>query len=68
MFALEKEVKFNIELALGTVPILKAPYRMTLAILLELRKQLQKLLDNGFITPSYSPWGTLILFVKKQDR
>lgn len=69
MFTLEKEVKFNIELTLGMVPISKAPYRMALAKLLELKKQLQELLDNGFIKTSYFLWGGSILFVKnKMDR
>ena len=29
--------------------------------------QLQDLLDKGFIRPSTSPWGALVLFVKKKD-
>ena len=33
----------------------------------ELKIQLQKLLDKGFIRPSISPWGAPILFVKKND-
>ena len=32
-----------------------------------LRTQLQELLDKGLIQPSVSPWGALILFVKKKD-
>nr|GEY41643.1 hypothetical protein [Tanacetum cinerariifolium] len=32
----------------------------------ELKEQLQELLDLGFILPSVSPWGALILFVKKK--
>ena len=34
----------------------------------ELKTQLQKLLDKGFIRPSNSPWVALVLFVKKKDR
>ena len=34
----------------------------------ELRVQLQKLLDKGFIRPSTSPWGALVLFVKKKGK
>jgi hypothetical protein len=47
-------------------PISKRPYRMPPAELAELKKQLQKLLDKGFICPS-TPWGCLALFVKKKD-
>ncbi|KAA3483138.1 Transposon Ty3-G Gag-Pol polyprotein [Gossypium australe] len=33
----------------------------------ELKLQLYKLLDKGFIRPSVSPWGALVLFIKKKD-
>jgi hypothetical protein len=33
----------------------------------KLKEQLQELLDKGFIRPNSSPWGTLVLFVKKKD-
>ena len=33
----------------------------------ELKTQLQKLLDKGFIRPRVSPWGAPVLFVKKKD-
>ncbi|GJY64870.1 putative reverse transcriptase domain-containing protein [Tanacetum coccineum] len=33
----------------------------------ELSEQLQELSDKGFIRPSSSPWGALVLFVKKKD-
>ncbi|KAD6454446.1 hypothetical protein E3N88_09152 [Mikania micrantha] len=33
----------------------------------ELKKQLDYLLEKGFIRPSSSPWGAPILFVKKKD-
>ena len=33
----------------------------------ELDEQLQELFDKGFIRPSASPWGALVLFVKKKD-
>jgi hypothetical protein len=36
--------------------------------LAELKIQLQKLLEKGFIRPSSSLWGAPMLFVKKKDR
>ena len=36
--------------------------------LVELKIQLQELLDKGLIQPSSSPWGCLALFVKKKDK
>jgi len=33
----------------------------------ELKKQLEELLDKGYIRPSVSPWGAPVLFVKKKD-
>jgi hypothetical protein len=35
--------------------------------MVELKVQLQELLDKGFIWPSNSPWGAPVLFVKKKD-
>jgi hypothetical protein len=63
----DRDIEFVIELQPGTAPISKRPYRMPLAELAELKKQLQELLDKGFIFPSTSPWGCPALFVKKKD-
>ena len=63
----DRKIEFVIELVLRTTPISKAPYRMALTKLKELKTQLQELLDKKFIRPSYSPWGAPILFVKKKD-
>jgi hypothetical protein len=62
----DRDIEFAIELQPGTTPISKRPYRMPPAELAELKRQLQELLDNGFIRPSTSPWGPA-LFVKKKD-
>ena len=51
----QREVDFTIELNPGTAPISISPYRMALVELAELKKQLQELLDKGFIRPSVSP-------------
>ena len=51
----DREIEFEIELVPGTNSISKAPYRMAPAELQELHKQLQELLEKGFIRPSSSP-------------
>jgi hypothetical protein len=63
----DRDIEFAIELQPGTAPISKRPYRMPPIELAELKKQLQELLDKGFILPSTSPWGCPALFVKKKD-
>ena len=63
-----KDVDFVIELHLGTSPISMTPHRMAPVELQELKVQLQELLNKGFIRPSTSPWGALVLFAKKKDK
>ena len=60
----ERETDFPIDLVPGTAPISLPPYRMAPV---ELKAQLQELVDGGFIRPSNSPWGAPVLFVKKKD-
>ena len=61
-------VDFGIELHPCTSLISMTPHRMAPVELQELRVQLQELLDKGFIRPSTSPWGALVLFAKKKDK
>jgi hypothetical protein len=61
------DVEFVIELQPGTAPISKRPFRMPPKELVELKNQLQELLDKGYIRLSSSPWGCPALFVKKKD-
>ena len=63
----EREVEFTIDLILRTEPISIPPYRMAPAELRELKAQLEEFLSKGFIRPSISPWGALVLLVKKKD-
>jgi hypothetical protein len=35
--------------------------------LIELKKQIEELLEKGFIRPSSSPWGAPVLSVNKKD-
>ncbi|GKA89282.1 reverse transcriptase domain-containing protein, partial [Tanacetum coccineum] len=47
----ERQVEFRIDLILRSTPIAKNPYRLALFEMQELMKQLQELLDKGFIRP-----------------
>ncbi|GJS06093.1 putative reverse transcriptase domain-containing protein [Tanacetum coccineum] len=62
-----RQVEFQIDLVPGTAPVARASYRLAPSEMKELLDQLQELSDKGFIRPSSSPWGALILFVKKKD-
>ena len=66
-FPLEREIDFTIELVPGTGSISIALYRMSPLELTELKKQIEELLEKRFIRPSASPWGALVLLVKKKD-
>ncbi|KAA0054054.1 RNA-directed DNA polymerase-like protein [Cucumis melo var. makuwa] len=48
-------------------PPAKNAYRMTPPELAELRKQLDELLNAGFIRPAKAPYGAPVLFQKKKD-
>jgi hypothetical protein len=63
----DRDVEFVIELMPGAGPVAKSPYRMSSDELDELKKQLKKLLEQGFVRPSASPWGSPVLFVEKKD-
>jgi hypothetical protein len=63
----DHEIEFVIELVPGIAPIFKRSYRMTANQLAKLKKQLQELLDKGYICPSLSPWGAPVIFVPKKD-
>nr|GEW22512.1 putative reverse transcriptase domain-containing protein [Tanacetum cinerariifolium] len=64
---LTRQVEFQIDLISGVALVAWAPYRLAPFKMKELSKQLQELLDKGFIRPSSSPWGAPVLFVKKND-
>ncbi|KAI3827856.1 hypothetical protein L1987_01943 [Smallanthus sonchifolius] len=63
-----RQIEFRIELIPRAKPVAKPPYRLAPSELKELMKQIQELLDKGFIRPSTSPWGVPVLFVKKKDK
>ena len=62
-----QDIDFTIELVPRAAPVSKAPYRMSTPEMLELKMQLQELLEKKYIRPSVSPWGAPVLFVKKKD-
>jgi hypothetical protein len=64
----DRAIEFKIELQPSTVPIYKWPYPMASNELIELKTQLQELLDKGYIRPICSPRGCPALFVKKKDK
>jgi hypothetical protein len=61
----ERAIEFKIGLQPSIAPISKAPYKMSPMELMQLKIQLQGLLDKGYIRPSISPWGCSMLFVEK---
>jgi hypothetical protein len=63
----DQAVEFTIELQPDTAPISRWPYKMTPKELAELKVQLNKLLDKGYIYPISSPWVYPALFVKKKN-
>jgi hypothetical protein len=48
----DRDIEFSIELLPGTAPISKRPYRMDVKDLVELKKQIEELLEKGSIRPS----------------
>ena len=68
MFATSKDdyIDHEIELLSGVKPPTKNAYRMTPLELVELRKQLDELLNVGFIRLAKAPYGAPILFQKNK--
>ncbi|GJX31727.1 putative reverse transcriptase domain-containing protein [Tanacetum coccineum] len=62
-----RQVEFQIDLVPGAALVARSSYRLAPSEMKELSDQLQELFDKGFIRPIYSPWGALVLFVKKKD-
>ncbi|GJU26009.1 putative reverse transcriptase domain-containing protein [Tanacetum coccineum] len=62
-----RQVEFRIELVPGSAPVARAPYHLALSEMKEMSDQLKEMSDKGFIRPISSPWGALVLFLKKKD-
>ncbi|WVZ96653.1 hypothetical protein U9M48_042263 [Paspalum notatum var. saurae] len=63
----ERDIEFSIELVHGTAPIYKKAYRIFGVELLEVKKQIDELLEKGFIRKSTSPWASPALLTEKKD-
>ena len=63
----DRELEFAIDLVPGTAPIHKKYYGMSSSELVELKKQLDEMLQKGYIRPSSSPSGSPAIFVDKKD-
>ena len=59
--------EFKIDLEDETPPIHRPLYRLSPLELEEVKKQIQDMLEHGFIRPSKSPYGAPVLFVLKKD-
>nr|ABA93571.1 retrotransposon protein, putative, Ty3-gypsy subclass [Oryza sativa Japonica Group] len=63
----KRDIEFRIDLVPGTTPIHKRPYRMAANELAEVKRQVDDLLQKGYIRPSSSLWGAPVIFVEKKD-
>ena len=60
------DIDFTIELVPGAKPVSNTPYRMSTPEMLELKMQLQELLEKRYIRPSVSPWGAPVLLSRRK--
>jgi hypothetical protein len=62
-----RDIDFSINVIPGATPVSNNPYRMSTPELKELQMQIEALLKKGYICPSVSPCGALVLFVRNKD-
>nr|GFA37062.1 putative reverse transcriptase domain-containing protein [Tanacetum cinerariifolium] len=61
------EMEFHIDLIPRAMLVAKSPYRLAPTEMQEISNHLKEFQEKGFIRPSSSPWGALVLFVNKKD-
>ena len=59
--------EFKIDLEDEVPPVHRPLYKMSPLELEEAKKQIESMLKDGFIRPSDSPYGALVLFAPKKD-
>lgn len=64
---LSRRVDHAIEVASGSQPFSKQPYRFSETEEDEIQRQLADYLDRGFVHPSQSSWGAPMLLSRKKD-
>jgi hypothetical protein len=62
-----RKVEHKIELVPRASAVNKRPYRMSMSEEKEIITQISKYLAKGLVRPSYSPFTSLIIRVKKKD-
>lgn len=62
-----RSVDHRIELEPGSSPTTRSDYKKSLPEYDEMKRQINEMLGKGEIQPSVSPYGSPVLFVKKQD-
>jgi hypothetical protein len=62
-----RDIEFSIEILPGTAPISKTAYQMDVKDLIELKKQIEELLEKRFYSPQFVFMGSPVLFVNKKD-
>ena len=55
-----------IEIVLGKAPVSKTPYRVSTPKMIELKVQLQELLEKRYVKKRVSSWRAPFLIVKKK--
>ena len=63
----KRQIDHEIETVPGEAPPHKSPYKLSPAEMDELKRQIETLLEQGWIRPSSSPYGSPILFIPKKD-
>ena len=63
----EDRVRHVIRLTPGAKPVMKRPYRLSTAQRQDAEAQIRSGIQEGWIQPSSSAWGTAILMVPKKD-